>query len=130
MNERHVVTTQRAPAAVGPYSQAIRAGEFVFTAGVGGVDPATRMLVEGGAAAEAEQALTNLGAVLEAAGSSLGHVVRVGLFLTSMDDFQAINEVYRRHFREPFPARTTVGVKELPAGLHVEIDCVAVVTSA
>lgn len=125
MSERQAVSTEQAPAAVGPYSQAIRAGEFVFTAGVGGVDPATRTLVEGGAAAEAEQAIANLRAVLEAAGSSVDRVVRVGLFLTSMDDFQAVNEVYRRHFSEPFPARTTVAVKELPAGLHVEIDCVA-----
>ena len=130
MHERQAVTTKHAPAAVGPYSQAIRAGEFIFTAGVGGVDPATRTLVEGGAAAETEQAIANLEAVLEASGSSLDRVVRVGLFLTSMDDFQAVNEVYRRHFRKPFPARTTVGVQELPAGLHVEIDCVALAASA
>jgi 2-iminobutanoate/2-iminopropanoate deaminase len=94
---------------------------------MGGVDPATRQLVEGGAAAETERALQNLAAALEAAGSGLDRVVRVGLFLADMADFAAVNDVYRNAFTEPYPARTTVAVRELPAGLHVEIDCVATV---
>ncbi|MFN2484960.1 MAG: RidA family protein [Candidatus Limnocylindria bacterium] len=127
---RDAIHTERAPAAIGPYSQAVRAGNMVFTSGMGGVDPATRTLVAGGVAAETERALHNLAATLEAAGSSLDHVVRVGLFLADMADFAAVNEVYRGFFAEPFPARTTVAVRELPAGLHVEIDCIAVVAES
>ncbi|MDQ3880235.1 MAG: Rid family detoxifying hydrolase [Chloroflexota bacterium] len=127
---RDAVDTDRAPAAVGPYSQAIRADGLVFTSGMGGIDPRTRRLVDGGAAAEARQALENIAATLEAAGSGMDHVVRVGLFLLDMADFNAVNEVYRSHFREPYPARTTVAVRELPAGLHVEIDCVARLASS
>ncbi len=127
MSERQAVVTADAPAAIGPYSQAVRAGDFVFTAGQGGLDPTTRHLVTGGAAAETEQAVRNVAAILEAAGSGLDLVVRVGLFLADMADFAAVNEVYRSHFTEPYPARTTVAVRELPSGFRVEIDCVALV---
>ena len=126
MTERHV-TTEGAPQAIGPYSQAVRAGDLVFTAGQGGLDPATRTLVAGGVEAEAEQALRNLAAVLDAAGSGLDRVVRVGLFLADMADFTAVNEVFRRHFSEPYPARTTIAARELPGGFRVEIDCIALV---
>lgn len=127
MTEHEVISTDRAPAPIGPYSQAVRAGNLVFTAGMGGVDPVTRKLAEGGVAAETERTLQNLAATLEAAGSGLDRVVRVGVFLADMADFPAVNEVYGRFFSEPYPARTTVAVRELPAGLHVEIDCVALV---
>ena len=127
MTERQAISTDRAPAAIGPYSQAVVAGGLVFTAGMGGVEPATRKLVEGGAGPETERALQNLAAALEAAGSGLDRVVRVGVFLVDMADFAAMNDVYRRFFDEPFPARTTVAVKELPSNFRVEIDCVALV---
>ncbi len=125
MTGREPIATEHAPAAIGAYSQAIRVGGLIFTAGQGGLDPATRTLVEGGATAETERALRNIAAVLEAAGSGMHNVVKVTLFLTDMADFTAVNEVYRRHFGEPYPARTTVAVRELPSGFSVEIDCVA-----
>lgn len=125
MAERDAIQTERAPAAIGPYSQAVRAGDFVFVAGQGGLDPETRKIVPGGVEAEAEQTLKNLAAILEAAGSGLDQVVRVGVFLVDMADFASVNEVYRRHFTEPFPVRTTVAVRELPSQLRVEMDCVA-----
>ena len=125
MTQREPISTDRAPAAMGAYSQAIRAGGLIFTAGQGGLDPATRTLVEGGAAAEAERALQNIRAVLEAAGSGMTNVVKVTLFLTDMADFTSVNEVYRRHFSEPYPARSTVAVRELPGGFSVEIECIA-----
>ena len=130
MTERELIATDKAPAAIGPYSQAVRVGDLVFTAGQGGLDPVTRALVPGGAEAEAERALQNLAAILEAAGTGLDGVVRVGLFLADMGDFNAVNEVYRRYFREPYPARSTVAVRDLPSGFRVEIDCVAVVRSS
>ena len=130
MGDRDAIQTDRAPAAIGPYSQAVRAGDFVFVAGQGGLDPATREIVPGGVEAEAEQTLQNLAAILEAAGSGLDRVVRVGVFLVDMADFTAVNEVYRRHFTEPFPARTTVAVRDLPSRLRVEMDCVALVRSS
>lgn len=130
MTQREVITTERAPAAIGPYSQAIRVGDLVFTAGQGGFDPATRTTVPGGTIAEAEQTIRNLAAILEAAGSGLDRVVRVGVYLTDMADFDAVNEVYARHFAEPYPARTTIAVRALPSGLKVEMDCIAVVGSS
>jgi len=130
VTERRAIRTDAAPAAIGPYSQAVVAGGLVFTAGMGGADPVTRRLVEGGAAAETERALQNLAAALEAAGSGLNRVVRVGVYLADMADFAAMNEVYRRFFDEPFPARTTVAVKDLPSNFRVEIDCVALVAAS
>ena len=130
MTDRDAIRTAEAPEAIGPYSQAVRAGDFVFVAGQGGLDPATRTLVAGGAEAETEQALRNLTAILGAAGSGLDRVVRVGLFLVDMADFTAVNDVYRRHFSEPFPARSTVAVRELPSFFRVEIDCVALARSS
>lgn len=123
--DREVIRTEAAPAAIGPYSQAVRAGDLVFVAGQGGLDPELREIVSGGIEAEADRTLKNLAAILEAAGSGLDRVVRVGVFLADMADFAAVNEVYERHFTEPYPARTTVAVRELPSGLRVEMDCVA-----
>jgi 2-iminobutanoate/2-iminopropanoate deaminase len=118
------IQTDAAPAAIGPYSQAVRAGGFVFTAGQVGIDPARQQLVEG-VAAQATQALANLAAVLEAAGTGLDRVVKTTIFLADMADFATVNEAYAAAMQTPFPARSTVAVRGLPAGALVEIECVA-----
>lgn len=110
---------------VGPFSQAVGTGEFIFLSGQVGQDPATGKVVEGGIERQAEQIFDNLAAVLEAAGRSFRDVVRVGVFLTDMADFATLNAVYARFFEEPYPARTTVAVAALPLGAAVEIDLVA-----
>ncbi|HYI15900.1 MAG TPA: RidA family protein [Thermomicrobiales bacterium] len=120
-----VVATDKAPGAIGPYSQAIKVGNLVFTAGQIPLDPATGKLVEGGITAQAEQVMKNLQAVVEAAGSSLGQVVKTTCFLTNLDDFAAFNEVYGSYFSENRPARSTVQAARLPAGASVEVECVA-----
>jgi 2-iminobutanoate/2-iminopropanoate deaminase len=120
-----VVATEKAPAAVGPYSQAIVAGGFVFTAGQVALVPGEGRLVDGGVTEQTEQVLTNLEAVLAAAGSSLAKVVKTTVFLVDMADFAAMNEVYARRFGEARPARSTVAVSALPRGAIVEIDAVA-----
>jgi 2-iminobutanoate/2-iminopropanoate deaminase len=125
MTQRSAVQTANAPQAIGPYSQAIHAGGLVFCAGQVGIDPASGELIAGGVAAEAEQAMTNITAVLAAAGSSLERVVKTTIFLAEMADFAAVNEVYARHLAEPYPARSTVAVKGLPKGAQVEIECLA-----
>jgi 2-iminobutanoate/2-iminopropanoate deaminase len=122
---REVVATDRAPAAVGPYSQGIRAGDLVFTAGQLGMDPATGQLVEGGVEAQARQALTNLKGVLEAAGSGLERVVKVTVFMQDMNDFKAVNGVYAQFFTQDPPARSAVQVAALPLGGLVEIEAIA-----
>ena len=122
---RRVVHTAQAPAAVGPYSQGIAAPPLVFTAGQVGLDPATGKLVPGGIEAETRRALLNIQAILATAGATVADVVKVTVFLTRMDDFAAMNRVYAEFFPEPFPARTTVAVRALPAGAAVEIDAVA-----
>ncbi len=124
---REAVATEKAPKAIGPYSQGIKAGDFVFTAGQAGVDPATGKLVEGGIAGQTRQVLRNIESILEAAGSSLDRVVKCGVFLQDMADFQAMNTVYAEFFppdKNP-PARTTVQAAKLPLGALVEIDAVA-----
>ncbi|MEO8509950.1 MAG: Rid family detoxifying hydrolase [Chloroflexota bacterium] len=118
------IQTDAAPAAIGPYSQAVRAGGFVFTAGQVGIDPTRQQLVEG-VAAQATQALANLAAVLEAAGTGLDRVVKTTIFLADMADFATVNEAYAAAMQTPFPARSTVAVRGLPAGALVEIECVA-----
>ncbi|MFN8178684.1 MAG: Rid family detoxifying hydrolase [bacterium] len=123
--DRRVVATEKAPAAIGPYSQAIVAGGFVFTAGQIALVPGSGRLVDGGAAEQTEQVLANLDAVLTAAGSSLAKVVKTTIFLVDMADFAAVNEVYARRFGEGAPARSTVAAKALPKGAVVEIDAVA-----
>ena len=125
--DRRVVATDGAPGAIGPYSQAIVAGGFVFTAGQIALIPGTGDLVTGGAAAQTEQVMRNLRAVLEAAGSSFGRVVKATIYLADMADFAAMNEVYGRYFPEKPPARSTVAVRGLPKGVAVEIDVVATV---
>jgi 2-iminobutanoate/2-iminopropanoate deaminase len=121
-----IISSPFAPAALGPYSQAVRAGDFVFCAGQTGLDPATGALREG-VAAEAEQVLDNLGAVLAAAGAGFADVVKTTIFLTDMADFQTVNTIYGRRFSGDLPARSTVQVAALPKGGHVEIEMVAYV---
>lgn len=122
---REIISTEKAPPAIGPYSQAVKAGNFLFVAGQIGINPATGQLEEG-VEAQTRQALLNLKAILEAAGASLNNVVRVGVFLQDLKDFQAMNSVYAEFFPQSPPARTTVQVAALPRGALVEIDAIAV----
>jgi 2-iminobutanoate/2-iminopropanoate deaminase len=121
-----VVHTDRAPAAIGPYSQAIVSGDWVFCSGQIPVVPETGALVEGGVTEQTERVLTNLAAVLEAAGTALGQVLKTTVFLADMQDFSAMNEVYARRFGDHRPARSTIQAAALPRGSSVEIECVAV----
>ena len=121
------VHTPAAPAAIGPYSQAIVAGNLVFTAGQIPLEPATMQMVPGDVAAQTARVMENIQAVLEAAGASLQTVVRTTVFLTDMNDFNAMNEVYGRYFGDHKPARSTVQVAKLPKDARVEIDTVAVI---
>lgn len=123
--ERQVVHTDKAPKAIGPYSQAIRVGDFIFCAGQAGLDPATGKLVSGGIEAETRRVLQNLSAALEAAGSSLGQVVKTTVFMTNLDDFKTMNAIYAEFFPSAPPARSTVQVSRLPAGASVEIEAIA-----
>ena len=122
---KKIVSTEKAPKAIGPYSQAIRTENFVFTAGQVGLDPFTMELVEGGIEAQTRQVLTNLKHVLESADSGLKFVVKTTVFLQDMGDFAAMNAVYAEFFPENHPARSTVQVAGLPKGALVEIECVA-----
>jgi 2-iminobutanoate/2-iminopropanoate deaminase len=119
------VSTDAAPKAIGPYSQATIANGFIFTAGQIALDPATMEIVPGGVKEQAERVMANLGAVLKAAGSSFSKVVKTTVFLSTMDDFAAVNEVYGRAFGDHRPARSTVAAKGLPRNVLVEIEVVA-----
>ena len=123
--QREQVKTQHAPAAIGPYSQAIKAGGMVYAAGQIPLDPASGQMISGDIQAQTERVLENLRAVLTAAGSSLEAVVKTTVFLKSMGDFAAMNEVYSRSFTGTPPARSTVAVADLPRGALVEIECIA-----
>ncbi len=123
---RQVVATENAPKAIGPYSQAIIANGFVYCSGQGPMDPATGKLIEGDITAQTTQVLKNVSALLAAAGTSLENVVKVGVFLHNIADFQAMNKVYATFFSTNPPARTTVGGNDLPLGILVEIEVVAV----
>ena len=120
-----VAHTDKAPQAIGPYSQAVSSGEFVYTAGQIGLDPATGELVKGGIQAETRQALTNLSHVLHASGSGLPLALKTTVYLSDMEDFAAMNAVYAEFFASEPPARSTVGVSSLPKGARVEIEVVA-----
>ena len=126
---RTQVETNGAPGAIGPYSQAIRSGELVFTAGQVGADPGSGALADG-VAAQTDRALRNLAAVLDAAGSSLDRVVKTTIFLVDVADFATVNEVYASHFSAPYPARSTVTVKALPKDALVEIEAIAIAPDA
>lgn len=127
MTTRDAIHTDAAPAAAGPYSQAIRTGGLVFTAGQLGIDPATGELVASDVGAQAEAALGHLRSILEAAGSGLDQLAKVTVFLADIGDWPAVNEVYARIVPEPFPARSAFAVKDLPKGARVEIEAVAAV---
>ncbi len=127
MSPKQIITSDKAPKALGPYSVANRIGNLVFTAGQLGLDPQTGELALGGIEAETHQALTNIRNVLEAAGSSLSQVVKTTVFLRDMNDFTRMNAIYGQFFTENFPARSTVQVAALPKGGAVEIETVAVV---
>ena len=120
------IATTAAPGAIGPYSQAIEAHGFVYASGQLPIDPATGAFPEGGGKEQTRQSLLNAKAILEAAGTDLGHVVKTTVFLADMGDFAAMNEVYAEFFAAPFPARSAVAVKTLPKNALVEIECVAV----
>ncbi len=120
------IQTARAPAAIGPYSQAIRAGDLLFLSGQIALDPLTGDLVDGGFDAQVERALQNMKAVVEAAGARLADCVKLTLFLTDLSNFPLANEAMKRHFDAPYPARSTVGVASLPKGALFEIEAIVV----
>lgn len=122
----HALHTDKAPAAVGPYSQAIEANVFIFASGQLPIDPSTNAFAEGGVKEQTRQSLTNARNVLAAAGVDLSHVVKTTVFLSDMDNFAAMNEVYAEFFKEPYPARSAIAVKALPKGALVEVECIAV----
>jgi 2-iminobutanoate/2-iminopropanoate deaminase len=122
---KEIISTENAPGAIGPYSQAIKAGDMVFCSGQIPIDPQTGEFVSQDIAEQTEQVLKNLSAVLEAAGSDLNNVVKTTVFLADMNDFAAMNEVYTRYFSENKPARATVQAARLPRDARVEIECIA-----
>ena len=120
-----IVATDRAPKAIGPYSQAVRANGFVFVSGQIALDPKTQQVVDGNASMQTERVLENLKAIVEAAGSSMKHVVKTTVFLADFEDYSKMNEVYSRYFSENPPARSTVEAPRLPRNVRVEIDLIA-----
>ncbi len=126
--EREIISTQHAPAAVGPYSQAVRVGDLIYTAGQISLIPESGKLVKGGIEAETQQVMENLARVLEAANSSLANIVKTTIFVTNLADFATINQIYGSFFADNPPARSTVEVAALPLGALVEIEAVAIVS--
>lgn len=124
--KKEVISTEKAPAAVGPYSQAVRAGNLLFLSGQVPLDPATGKLVEGDITAQAAQVCKNLMAVLESQGLSADNVVKTTVFITDMKTFPLVNEVYKQYFKAPCPARSCVEVSALPLGVQVEMEAIAV----
>lgn len=120
------INTEKAPKAIGPYSQAIEAGGMVFVSGQLPIDPATGVFAEGGVKEQTRQSLTNAKHILEEAGTDLAHVVKTTVFLSDMDNFAAMNKVYAEFFSTPFPARSAVAVKTLPKNALIEVECIAV----
>lgn len=123
---RSIISTPNAPAAIGPYSQAVRADRTIYLSGQIALDPATGKLVDGGIQPQAEQVFRNMRAVVEAAGGSLGQCVKLTLFLTDLAHFPVVNEIMQRHFAQPYPARSTVGVASLPRGALFEAEAIVV----
>ena len=122
---KQVIHTDSAPAAIGPYSQAIQIGDLLFVSGQVPIDPSTGAIVEGDVKAQAQQSLNNLKAILNAAGTNMGAVVKTTVFLADMNDFAVMNEVYAQFFQEPFPARSAVQAARLPKDAKVEIEAIA-----
>ena len=119
-----VISTDKAPAAIGPYSQAIEVNGMVYTSGVIPVDPATGAVVEGGVEAQANQAFKNLCNLVEASGSQVSNIVKTTVFIREMNDFGTINEIYKKYFKEPFPARSCVEVARLPKDVLLEVEAI------
>jgi 2-iminobutanoate/2-iminopropanoate deaminase len=126
--KKETIHTDSAPKAIGPYSQAVRAGDFIYTAGQGGTDPQTGEIVQGGIESETRQVLENIKNILEAAGTSLGNVVKTTVYLRDINDFAAMNAVYGTYFPANPPARSTIQAAALPRGIAVEIDTIAIAT--
>ena len=122
---KQVISTKKAPAAIGPYSQAIQVGNLVYTSGQIPIDPSTGAFVEGGIKEQTRQSLTNVKAILEESGLTMSHVVKTTVFMADMNDFADMNSVYAEFFKEPYPARSAVAVKTLPKGALVEIEVIA-----
>ena len=122
---KHAVSSPDAPAAIGPYSPALRAGQLLFVSGQVPIDPATGQMIEGDVAAQTRRVLDNVGALLVAADRSFADVVRTTIFLADMNDFASVNAIYAQYFSEPYPARATVQVARLPKDARVEIDVIA-----
>lgn len=122
---KSAVSTDQAPAAIGPYSQAIRTGNLLFVSGQIPIDPATGSIVDGGIEEQTHQVMKNLQAILGAAGASLNQVVKTTIYLTDLGDFATVNGIYADYFQQPFPARATVQVSALPKSVGVEIDAIA-----
>lgn len=127
MKEKSAIETSNAPGAIGPYSQAMKTGDLLFTSGQLPIDPATGKMVEGSVAERAHQAIKNLKAVIEAAGGNLGDVVKTTVFLADIGDFQDVNTVYAEYFEEPYPARSAFQVAALPLGAALEIEAVVII---
>ena len=122
---RNAIVTEKAPRPIGPYSQAIMEGDFIFVSGQGCINPLTGRLELGDVRSETKRTFENMRAILEAAGSSLDHVTKCNVYLRDINDFAAMNEVYQTYFSAPFPARTTIQAGALPGGIAVEIECIA-----
>ena len=122
---RNAIMTDKAPTPIGPYSQAVVEGDFIFVSGQGCINPQTGKLEIGDVRSETKRTFENVRAILEAAGSSLDHVVKCNVYLRDIRDFAAMNEVYETYFAAPFPARTTIQAGALPGGIAVEIECIA-----
>ncbi|BFI97259.1 MAG: RidA family protein [Rhodanobacter sp.] len=126
MPSRQIIATPQAPAAIGPYSQAVRAGDTVYFSGQIPLDPATGSLVDGDIAAQTRRVFDNLVAVAQAAGGSLAQIVRVGIYVTDLANFAEVNAVMAEYFQQPYPARSTIEVSALPKGAQVEVDAIMV----
>ncbi len=122
---KEIISTDKAPAAIGPYSQAVKVGNLLFTSGMIPIDPETNTLVEGGIEVQAERALQNVKALLEASGTSLDKVVKTVVFIKNMDDFAKVNEIYAKYFTSDFPARSCVEVARLPKDVLIEMEAIA-----
>jgi 2-iminobutanoate/2-iminopropanoate deaminase len=123
--QKQVIKTDKAPVPIAPYSQAIKSNGFLFLAGQIGLEPSSRKLIEGGFEAETEQIMQNIKAVLEAAGATMADIVNTTIYLKDINNFSKVNEIYGKYFTKDFPARTTVGVANLPGGANIEIAVVA-----
>jgi len=124
MQNAQAITTTEAPKAIGPYSQAISAGQFLFVSGQLPINPADGKIIEGNITERAKRVFQNISAIIDSAGGSIADVVKITLFLTDMGDFQHVNEVYSQHFKSPYPARSAIQVSDLPLGSNIEAEAI------